>query len=158
MTESAPAINLGVEDLGDFVLGFSVDLDQRGRSLDTSGNGVRSFGLKLGDMEYGVDSPHGFGKTEGEGVSSGLSDDLVRAQKLLRELLRGASGTDELGTDIGVVSDLEVRSWQTMLVGLDLVTGLSFGNMFSECGVEFVEVYGELLSPSGGEVTSRMDG
>ncbi len=65
---------------------------------------------------------------------------------------------DELGSDIGVVSNLEVRSWEVMLVSLDLVMGLSFSDMFSECRVELVKVYGKLPSPGGGEVAFRMDG
>ncbi len=65
---------------------------------------------------------------------------------------------DELGSDIGIVSDPEVRSRKTMFVGLDLVMGLSFSDVFLECGVEFVEVYGKFPSPSGGEVAFRADG
>ena len=61
LTTLASAVNLGVEDFGDFVLGFTVDFDGRRRSLDTSGDGVRSGWLELGDMENGVNGAHRVG-------------------------------------------------------------------------------------------------
>ena len=35
-------VELGVEDFGDLIFGFAVDIDQRQRWLDTIGNGIWS--------------------------------------------------------------------------------------------------------------------
>ena len=73
----AATVDLGVEDFGDLVLLFSVDLDRRWRRLDAVGDGVRSGGLELRDVEDGMNGVHGIGKREGEGMGTGLSDDGV---------------------------------------------------------------------------------
>ena len=56
---AAPTVDLGVENFGDFVLRLSIHKDRRWRRLDAPGDGVRSCGLELGDMEDGVDGAHG---------------------------------------------------------------------------------------------------
>ena len=52
-------VDLGVENLGDLVLWFTVDFDGWRRCLDTSGDGVRSSGLQLRDMENRMNGTHG---------------------------------------------------------------------------------------------------
>ena len=52
-------VDLRVENLGDLVLWFTVDFDGRRRCLDTSGDGVRSSGLQLRDMENRMNGTHG---------------------------------------------------------------------------------------------------
>ena len=89
-------------------------------------------------------------------MGAGLSDDLERPQELLREFLRRTGGADVLCVDIGLVAGVEVRCGKSVLVRLDLVSGLRFGDLLSECGVEFFEVDGELAGPHGGEVTLRV--
>ena len=52
-------VDLGVEDLGDLVLRFTVDFDGWRRRLNTSGDGVRSSGFQLRDVENWMDGTHG---------------------------------------------------------------------------------------------------
>ena len=52
-------VDLGVENLGDLVLWFTVDFDGWRRCLDTSGDGVRGSGLQLRDMKDRMDGTHG---------------------------------------------------------------------------------------------------
>ena len=52
-------VDLRVENLGDLVLWFTVDFDGWRRCLDTSGDGVRSSGLQLRDMENRMNGTHG---------------------------------------------------------------------------------------------------
>ena len=52
-------VDLGVEDLGDLVLRFTVDFDGRRRCLDASGDGVRCSGFQLRDVKDRMDGSHG---------------------------------------------------------------------------------------------------
>ena len=158
LTVPTTTVDLGVEDFGDFVLRFSVDFNRRRRWLNPAGDGVRSCGLELRDMEDRMDCAHGVRKTEGVGVCSGPSDDFVGTQELFGEFLGGTGGPDVLCSDIGLVSDLEVRSRETVFVCLDLVPGLRLSDVRPECRMEFVEVDGEFASASGGDVSFRVDG
>ena len=54
-----PPVDLGVEDLGDLVLRFSVDFDGRRWCLDASGDGIRCSGFQLRDVENRMDGSHG---------------------------------------------------------------------------------------------------
>ena len=87
-----------------------------------------------------------------------MSDDFVGSEVFFGELLRGSGGADVLGADIDEVSDAEVRGRESVLVSLDLVPCLGFGDALSECGVEFVKVDGEFTGPRGGKVALRVDG
>jgi hypothetical protein len=57
-----------------------------------------------------VYGPHGIRKFEREGMGARLSDDLERAEVLLREFPSRTSGTEELCLDECLISDFEVRS------------------------------------------------
>ena len=77
--------------------------------MDAAGDGVRSCGLQLRDVEDGVYRSHRVGKAESEGVSSDLSDDRERTKELFGQLLGRAHRADVLSSDIDLISDLEVR-------------------------------------------------
>ena len=62
------------------------------------------------------------------------------------------------GPDIDLISDLEVRCRQTMLVCLPLVSDLGFGDHSPESRVEFVEIHRVFSSASEGEVPFGVDG
>lgn len=123
-----------------------------------SGDGVRSCGLELRNMEYRVDGSHGVRKSEGEGAGAWLGYDRVRSEVLFGQFLGGARSRDELSTDKDLISDAEFRCRKSVSVRLDLIARLSFGNVSPESGVEFLEVYGVLPGAGGGEVPLGVDG
>ena len=53
------AIYLRVQDFRNFVLGFTVNLDQRWQRLYSIWDYVPYEGFELGDMEYRVNGVHG---------------------------------------------------------------------------------------------------
>ena len=71
------------------------------------------------------------GESEGEGMCTGLRDDLEGAEVFLRDLLRRSGGAEEFRQNKGVLSDLEVRSWRLVFIGRSLVALLGFGDMFA---------------------------
>ena len=58
-TGPTPPVDLGVENFRDLVLRFTVDFDGWRRRLNTSGDGVRSSGFQLRDVENWMDGTHG---------------------------------------------------------------------------------------------------
>ena len=82
-----PVIDPRVEDLGDFVLVFVVDLDWRWWSNFTVRNCAREVRLELRNMKNGMDATHVRRELESDGVGSRASDNLVRTKVLLGELL-----------------------------------------------------------------------
>ena len=89
-------------------------------------------------------------------MGAGLSNDLERPQEFLREFLRRTGGVDVLCADVGLVANVEVRCGESVPIRLDLVSGLCFGDLLSECGMEFFEVNGKLVGPHGGEVALQV--
>ena len=51
------------------------------------GDGVWSCWFEDGDVKDGVDGSEGIGESKGEGMSAGLSDDVIGTKILFRELL-----------------------------------------------------------------------
>jgi hypothetical protein len=58
------AVDLRVEDLGDFVLGFAVDYNRRGWWLYSVRDCIRDVRFELGDMKDRMHGPHGVGESE----------------------------------------------------------------------------------------------
>jgi hypothetical protein len=136
-----PLIDLGVENLGDLKLLFSVDSDWRGRRLDAIGNGVRRSRFKLRHMEDGVNGSHGVGKSEGVGVGADLGNHFEGAKILFGELLGGSGCPEEVGFDVGLASNLKVWSRSLLQISVVLITFLGFSDLFPEFDVKFVQVY-----------------
>jgi hypothetical protein len=115
--------------------------------LDTIWDGVWNAEFKHGYVEDRVYSSHGIRELESEGMGAGLSEDLVGAEILLRELPSRACSTKELCLDEYLISDFEVRSWKPICIGRTFITFLRGGNLGLEDGMEFVKIYGEFFSP-----------
>ena len=75
-------IELGVEDLGDLILGLAIDFDWRGRWLDAVRYDVGCSGFELRDMEHRVYRAHRVGEANRERERTDLRDDGVRAKIL----------------------------------------------------------------------------
>ena len=76
-------VNLGVEDLGDLELRFTIYFDRWRRRLYPVWYGVGYGQFELGDMEDGVNGMHGIWKTERKREGAYLRDDGVGTQVLL---------------------------------------------------------------------------
>jgi len=76
-------VNLGVEDLRDLELRFTIHFDRWQRRLYLVRYGVGYGRFKLGDMEDGVNGTHGIWKAECEREGAYLCDDIVGPQVLL---------------------------------------------------------------------------
>ena len=90
----AATVDLGVEDFGDLVLLFAVNLDWRWGCGDTLWNGAGDEGLKHGDVIDGVDAPELRRKTECERLGTDLSDDGIGPEVAIGELARRSSGAE----------------------------------------------------------------
>jgi len=76
-------VNLGVKDLSDLKLWFTIYFDQWRRRLYLVRYGVGYGRFELGDMEDGVDSTHGIWKVECKREGAYLRNDSVGTQVLL---------------------------------------------------------------------------
>ena len=121
LASTASSIYLGIQDFGDLEFRFAVDQYGRWRVLDAAGNGVRSSGFQLGDMEHRVYGVHGVWQSESEGMGSDFGDNVEGSEILLRKLFRWPSRTEILSFDEYLISKLEVQSRKSMLVCLALV-------------------------------------
>jgi len=61
-----------------------------------------------------VDCMEGIWNLEGEGVGAGFVDDFIGPKILVRELLRGLGGSEVLSFDVYLLSNLEVRSQESV--------------------------------------------
>ena len=95
-------------------------------------------------MEDWVDRARTAGQTEGERVSTCLSNDFKRSEVLLREFLRGSGGANVVRLDKYLVSDDEVQRWSSTFVGRSRVSSLSRGDSFPELEMECIEVNDEI--------------
>ena len=95
-------------------------------------------------MEDQVDRVHAAGQTEGEQVSTCLSNNFERSKILLCEFLRGSSGANVVRLDKYLVSDDEVWRRSSAFVGRNQVSSLSCRDSFLELEMEFVEVNDEI--------------
>ena len=70
---SSPAsVHFGVEDFSNFILKFTLNVDQRGQRLYMVRNLVWNGGFQHGNMEHGVHTTDGVQKTECIGMGSGF--------------------------------------------------------------------------------------
>ena len=76
-------VNLGVKDLSDLELWFTIYLDQWQRRLYLVRYGVGYGRFELGDMEDGVDGAHGIWKVERKREGAYLCYDSIGTQILL---------------------------------------------------------------------------
>jgi len=76
-------VNLGVEDLSDLELQFTIYFDQWQRRLYPAQYDVGYGWFELGDMEDGVNCVHGIWETERKREGAYLHDDSVGPQVLL---------------------------------------------------------------------------
>jgi len=76
-------VNLGVKDLSDLELQFTIYFDQWRRRLYPVRYGVGYGQFELGDMEDGVNCTHGIWKTEHKRERAYLHNDSVGPQVLL---------------------------------------------------------------------------
>jgi len=79
----AAVVNLGVEDLGDLELWFTINFHQWRRRLYPVQYGIGYGQFKLGDVEDGVNSVHGIWKAERKREGAYLCNDSVGPQVLL---------------------------------------------------------------------------
>ena len=99
-----------------------------------------------------MDRAHAAGQTEGERVSTCLSNNFKRSEILLRKFLRGSSGANVVRLDKYLVSDDEVRRRcsvfvgrrSSVFVGRRRVSSLSCGDSLPELEMVFVEVNDEI--------------
>ena len=101
-------INLRVEDFLDFVFNFSVDLNWRGRRLNSVRNSAWMGEFELGDMEDGVHRSHRVGESECEGMGTRLRYDREGSEILVGELLGGACRPKVLSFYINFISYLDI--------------------------------------------------
>ena len=95
-------------------------------------------------MEDQVDHVHTAGQTEGERVSTCLSNNFERSEVLLHKFLRGSSGANVVRLDKYLVSNDEVRRRSLAFVGRSRVLSLSCGDSFTELEMEFIEINNEI--------------
>ena len=79
----AVMVNLGVEDLSNLELWFTIYFDRWRRRLYPVWYGVGYGQFKLGDMEDGVNDMHGIWKAECKREGAYLRDDIVGPQVLV---------------------------------------------------------------------------
>ena len=91
-------------------------------------------------MEDRVDRVHAAGQTEGERVSTCLSNNFERSEVLFCKFLRGSSGVNVVRLDKCLVSDDEVWRWSSAFVGRSRVSSLSCRDSLPELEMEFVEI------------------
>ena len=90
-------------------------------------------------------------------MGSNFSDDLVRSEEAVTELLRWSGGAEEFSFDKYLISDSEVRWSLASSISRTLISFLSFRDLESEFLVEFVEVDRVLEGARGRDVAFRMD-
>jgi hypothetical protein len=108
--------------------------------LNTVWNGVWSARFKHGNMEDWVYCMHSSRKTECPGQRSYLVNDIERSQIFFRKFLSGSSGSEELRFYKSLVSNLEFRRRDSVLVRGLLVAFLGLLNIDPELAMEFSEV------------------
>ena len=94
---ASPSIDFRIEDLGDLVLEFTIDLDWRRRRLRAVRDGIGNGRLELGDMKDWVHSLHGVREAESTRVGTWLRNDFEGPKVLIGELRRRPSGAEVLG-------------------------------------------------------------
>ena len=75
-------------------------------------------------------------KTECEGSSAGLGNNLVGTEEFVGELLGRTSGAEELSLDVGLVANLELWRRKAVSIGRLLVSLLSVSDVVLEMFVK----------------------
>ena len=101
-------INLRVKDFLNFILDFSVNLNQRWQRLNSIRNSAWVGEFELGHMEDGVHGFHSVGESEHEGMSTRLRYDCEGSEILVGELLGGARRPKVLCFHIDFISYFEI--------------------------------------------------
>ena len=91
-----------------------------------------------------MDRAHAAGQTEGERVSTCLSNNFKRSEVLLCKFLRGSSGANVVRLDKYLVSDDKVQRRSSAFVGRSQVSSLSCGDSLPELEMELVEINNEI--------------
>ena len=91
-----------------------------------------------------MDGAHAARQTEGERVSTCLSNNFKRSEVLLRKFLRGWSGANVVRLDKYLVSNDEVQRWSSVFVGRSRVSSLSCRDSLLELKMEFIEINDEI--------------
>ena len=92
-----------------------------------------------------MDGVHAARQTEGEQVSTCLSNNFKRSEVLLCKFLRRSSGTNVVRLDKHLVSNDEVRGWSSAFVCGCQVSSLYRRDSLLELKMEFIEVDNEIL-------------
>ena len=100
---------------------------------------------------------HRVRKSECDGVSAWLCDDGERPKVSLYEFPQGPSGVEVLSFDESLVTDFEVRCWNSSSVCGSLVLQLRSSHLLMGELVEGVKIDGVFSSLFGGKVLFRVD-
>ena len=73
-------------------------------------------------MKDGVEGSEGIGELKGEGVCTGLGDNVVGTQVVFRELLQGTGGLEVFSFDKYFITNFEIWCWRSVVVSSDLVS------------------------------------
>ena len=76
-------------------------------------------------MKDEVDGSEGIGELKGEGMGAGLSDDVIGAEILFRQLLLRMSGAEMFGSGKCLIANLEIWCRRSVFISGDLVLFLS---------------------------------
>ena len=108
-------VNLGVKHFRDFMLKFSIDLNQRWQRDNMIQNGVWSYEFQHRDMEDGVDHSHGIGR-EGRHQNEspgGPKDNGTESERGAEWSVRGCDRVDQRWP--GLMWVLESRAGDTLM-------------------------------------------
>jgi hypothetical protein len=94
LAKSLAFIDLGVENLYNLILKFTVNFDRRRRRLDPVWNCVWRMRFQHRNMINWVDSTHAVRKFKDPGVRSSLTNNRIRPIILLREFLQWSVGAN----------------------------------------------------------------
>ena len=124
-----------VQDFGNFVFLFIVDLDRKWGFNFTVQNGVGRVGFELGNMKDGVYAAHAGRQLEGDGVGTRAFDDLERSKVFLGELLGRTMSLYKFRKKISFGSDRKLRSRNALTICRDLITFLGVCNRILDLGM-----------------------
>jgi hypothetical protein len=142
-------VGLRVKDFGDLILGFAVNFDWRQRRLGLLRNGVRDQRLEHRDMEDRMDCTHAVRKLQSVRPEAHSGNHLKGTEILLSQFLRGPSGSEELHFDKRIGSDSKFGGRSLMSIGRDLIPRLSGFDLLFRCGLDMIDVKGEVSGPRG---------
>ena len=142
-----PPVDLGINNGAEFVILLAIKyFDGTRRFRFTSGEWIREMGLKLRDMEDGVDPGESLWKTDGIGSSGRLLDNFVGSKMCFRELTCRTGSSNELGSDEYLISNFEDGVRFTLLIRNLLVTLCSICDLLTEVFMDRVNVVHVVMS------------